>query len=57
MDEKDRKIQELTQENAKLRGWVVEAVAKACFDCEEYMGSKAERCDKCPIKRMKEIQP
>ena len=54
MDEKDRKIQELTQENAKLRGWVVESVAKACFNCEEYRGHSENRCNGCPISRMKE---
>lgn len=56
MDERERKIQELTQENAKLLGWVVEAVAKACFNCEEYNGHREKRCDGCTIQRMKEIQ-
>ena len=57
MDEKDRKIQDLTQENAKLRGWVVEATSKACFNCEEYIPHDEKRCQGCSIKRMKEIQP
>ena len=56
MDEKDRKIQELTQENAKLLGWVVESVAKACFNCEEYRGHSENRCNGCPISRMKEAK-
>ena len=54
MDEKDREIQELKRDIAKLRGWVVEAVAKACFNCEEYREHADGRCEKCSLQRMKD---
>ena len=54
MDEKDRLIQRLYQENARLKGRVIEACEKACFNCEEYVGRKEERCRKCPIHKYKE---
>ena len=62
MTEQEKKIQELlkktadlTRENVILREYLTKAVEKACFNCEEYVGHKEERCDRCQIKPMKEI--
>ena len=55
MDEKDRKIQELTEENVRLRNRLAEAIGKACFNCEEYQGHDEKRCAWCPICKMKSM--
>ena len=54
MDEKDRLIQRLYRENARLKSRIIEACEKACFNCEEYAGKKEEICRKCPISKYKE---
>ena len=51
MDERDLRIQRLTQDVAKWKGRALEAAARACDECSEYMG---RNCDQCRIKRIKE---
>ena len=54
MDEKDRLIQRLTQDVARLKNRILEVCEKACFNCEEYVGRKEENCNNCRVKRFKE---
>ena len=54
MDEKDRLIQRLTQDVARLKNRILEIAEKACFNCEEYVGRNEERCKECRVKRFKE---
>lgn len=53
MNENEGRIMELTQEVARLRGWLVEAIGKACYHCEEYPGHNDKRCEGCGITRIK----
>jgi hypothetical protein len=55
MNEAEKKVQEMTAEIARLRGRLVEAIAKACFNCEEYIGHDDKRCAHCSIHKMKEL--
>ncbi len=50
MDEKDRSIQQLTQDVAKWKNRAVEAANKACWECEQ----QPKLCEKCRIKQIKE---
>ncbi len=56
VEELAQNVEELRRENVKLRGWLAEAIGKACFNCEEYTGHKEERCAKCRIHGMMEYQ-
>ena len=50
MDEKDKRIQYLTQEVAKWKNRAVEAAEKACFECEHLSAD----CSKCRMTKIKE---
>lgn len=50
MDEKDKRIQYLTQEVAKCKNRAVEAAEKACFECERL----DKDCDTCRMKKIKD---
>lgn len=49
MDEKDKKIQHLTQEVAKWKNRAVEAAEKACFECERL----DRECATCRMAKIK----
>lgn len=53
MDEYAMRIQRLTQEVARWKGRAVEAAARACEECEEYMEGK-RICTACRIREIKE---
>lgn len=50
MDEKDKRIQQLTQDLAKWKNRALEAAEKACFECERLDAN----CEKCRMKKIKE---
>lgn len=52
MDERDKKIQELTREAAKWKKLALEAAERACFECEEYAEGK-RGCKRCRIMEIK----
>ena len=52
MDERDKKIQELTREAAKWKKLALEAAERACFECEEYAEGK-RGCKRCRIMKIK----
>ena len=52
MDEKDQRIQQLTQDAARWRNRAIEAAQRACDECEEYVQRREGVCRKC---RMREI--
>lgn len=51
MDERDMRIQRLTHEVARWKGRALEAAARACDECSEYMG---RHCEQCRIRKIKE---
>lgn len=51
MDDKDLRIQRLTQDVAKWRCRALEAAYKACDECREYT---PKCCNSCRIKQIKE---
>lgn len=54
MDEKEKKLQAITQEVAKWKGRAIEAAEQACYNCEEYTDRNENRCRKCRIKQIME---
>ena len=51
MDDKDLRIQRLTQDIAKWKNRALEAASKACDECREYT---PRCCNCCRIKQIKE---
>jgi len=50
MDEKDRWIQQLTQDVARWKNRAVEAAERACMECERLDAD----CGKCRMQKIKE---
>ena len=53
MDEKDQKIQRLIAEVARWKGRALEAVGKACIECEIF-SAENPTCKRCRMTKIRE---